>query len=95
MTTTVPLVNSAYNLVGFGQATTGGGVIPDTDPAYAKVTTPLDLANAVLAFNKTGGVKVIEIMNDLDLGWNEIGSAVQTLASTPFTPPPRRNCTRD
>jgi pectate lyase len=23
-------------------------------------------------------------MNDLDLGWNEVGSAVQTLASTPF-----------
>ena len=85
VTTTIPLVNSAYNLVGFGQAATGGGVIPETDPAYAKVTTPLELANAVLAFNKTGSIKVIEIMNDLDLGWNEIGSAVQTLGSTPFT----------
>ena len=85
VTTSTPLVNSAYNLVGFGQATTGGGVIPDTDPAYAKVTTPLELANAVIAFNKTGSIKVIEIMNDLDLGWNEIGSAVQTLGSTPFT----------
>ncbi len=85
VTTTIPLVNSEYNLVGFGQATTGGGVIAETDPAYAKVTTPLELANAVLAFNKTGGIKVIEIMNDLDLGWNEIGSAVQSLPSTPFT----------
>ena len=85
VTTTIPLVSSSYNLVGFGQAATGGGVIPDTDPAYAKVTNALQLANAVLAFNKTGGIKVIEIMSDLDLGWNEIGSAVQSLGSTPFT----------
>ena len=86
VTPSIPVVNSAYNLVGFGQNTTGGGVMPETDPAYAKVSTPLELANAVLAFNKTGGIKVIEIMNDLDLGWDEIGSAVQNLASTPFNP---------
>jgi pectate lyase len=84
VTASIPQVNSAYNLVGFGQAATGGGMIPDTDPAYAKVTTPLGLANAVYSFNKTGGIKVIEIMNDLDLGWNEIGSAIQTMDSTPF-----------
>ena len=77
--------NAQFNLEGFGQATIGGGVIPDTDPAYAKVTNALQLATAVLAFNKNGGIKVIEIMNDLDLGWNEIGMAVQTLGSTPFT----------
>lgn len=85
VTTAVPVVNSAFNLTGFGQAATGGGVIPESNPAYAKVTTPLELANAVIAFNKNGGIKVIEIMNDLDLGWNEIGPAVQNLASTPFT----------
>jgi len=85
VTTTVPVVNSEYNLLGFGRAATGGGVLADTDPAYAKVTNALQLANAVLAFNKTGGIKVIEIMNDLDLGWNEIGTAVQTLGSTPFS----------
>jgi pectate lyase len=78
------VANAQFNLVGFGQAALGGGVIPETDPAYAKVTNALQLANAVLAFNKNGGIKVIEIMNDLDLGWNEIGSAVQTLGSTPF-----------
>ena len=77
--------NAQFNLEGFGQATIGGGVIPDTDPAYAKVTNALQLATAVLAFNKTGSIKVIEIMNDLDLGWNEIGTAVQNLGSTPFT----------
>ncbi|MDR3460674.1 MAG: immunoglobulin domain-containing protein [Verrucomicrobiae bacterium] len=85
VTTTVPVANSAYNLTGFAQGTTGGGVIPETDPAYAKVTNALDLATAVLAYNKTGGIKVIEIMTNLDLGWNEIGAAVQNLASTPFT----------
>lgn len=80
-----PISNTAYNLTGFGQATTGGGVIPETDPAYRKVYSALDLANAILSANKTAGsVKVIEIMNDLDLGWNEVGSAVQTLGSTPF-----------
>ncbi len=79
------LANAEFDLAGFGEAATGGGEIPETDPAYAKVTNALQLANAVLAFNKTGSIKVIEIMNDLDLGWNEIGTAVQTLGSTPFT----------
>ena len=79
------VANAQFNLVGFGQAAIGGGVIPDTDPAYAKVTNALQLATAVLAFNKNASIKVIEIMNDLDLGWNEIGTAVQTLGSTPFT----------
>jgi pectate lyase len=80
--------NAQYNLTGFATVSpgcTGGGVIATTDPAYAQVTTPLQLATAIAAANKTAGsIKVIEIMNDLSLGWNEIGSAVQTLASTPF-----------
>jgi pectate lyase len=85
VTTAAPIVNSAYNLVGFGQATTGGGVIPTNNAAYKQVFTALDFANAILSANKTANsVKVIEIMNDLDLGWNEVGAAVQTLASTPF-----------
>jgi pectate lyase len=85
VTTTMPVVNSAYDLVGFAQTTTGGGVIPESDTAYKKVFTALDLANAILSANETAGaVKVIEIMNDLDLGWNEVGAAVQTLGSTPF-----------
>ena len=82
------LPNSAYNLFGFatlGAGTTGGGVIPESDPAYVKVTTPLEFAAAIALSNKTvGAVKVIEIMNDLNLGWNEVGPAVQALASTPF-----------
>ena len=86
VSTSIPVPNSAYNLTGFGNTTTGGGVIATNDPAYRQVFTPLDLANAVLSANKTAGsVKVIEIMNDLNLGWNEIGPAVQNLASTPFS----------
>jgi pectate lyase len=85
VTTTVSVPWSAYNLTGFGRATTGGGVIPETDSAYKKVYTALDFANAIRSANKTAGaVKVIEIMNDLDLGWNEVGTNVQSLDSNPF-----------
>ena len=83
VTTTVPLVNSAYNLTGFatvGAGCTGGGVIATNDPAYVQVYTPLDFANALQSAYKTAGsVKVIEIMNDLSLGWNEVGAAVQAV----------------
>ena len=75
-----------YNLVGFGGGTTGGGVIAETDATYRKVYTALDLATALRDANKTAGsVRVIEIINDLDLGWNEIDPAVKTLSSTPFS----------
>jgi pectate lyase len=70
-----------FNLVGFGEGTTGGGVIPDTDPAYRKVYTPLEFCQAIYAANKEQGVKVIEIMNDLDLGWKEIGADAQAVGA--------------
>ncbi|MBN1868160.1 hypothetical protein JW916_12820 [Candidatus Sumerlaeota bacterium] len=88
-----------YNLTGFAAqpsypgvpthtfspaATDGGGAIPETDPGYAQVSTPLEFAQALYSANKDKGVKVIEIMNDLDLGWNEVGTSVQLMASTPF-----------
>ncbi len=80
VTASIPLVKSAYNLTGFAQSTTGGGVIATNDPAYVQVYTPLDFANALQSAYKTAGsVKVIEIMNDLSLGWNEIGAAVQAV----------------
>ena len=79
---------AAYNLTGFatvGAGTTGGGIIAETDPAYVKVTTPLEFANALLAANRTAGaVRVIEIMNDLDLGSIEVGATVRALPSSPF-----------
>lgn len=76
-----------YNMTGFAAQdtpVTGGGVIPETDPGYRKVTTPLEFAEALYSANKAQGVKVIEIMNDLNLGWNEVGPEVREMASTPF-----------
>ncbi len=79
VTPSIPVVNSAYNLVGFGQNTTGGGVLPNTDPNYAQVYTATDFANALNS--KT--VKIIEIMNDLNLGYNEIEASAKS-NSEPF-----------
>jgi pectate lyase len=79
VTLNVPIVNSAYNLTGFGRLTTGGGVLPDTDPNYAKVYTATDLANALNS--KT--VKIIEIMTNLNLGYNEIEAGAKS-GSEPF-----------
>jgi pectate lyase len=67
--------NSLYNLYGFAQAVTGGGIVADTSATYAKVTNALSLATAV----KSTTIRVIEIMNDLDLGWNEVGAAAQAV----------------
>jgi len=78
------LPNSAFNLTGFGFQTTGGGFVAENNSAYRKVYNALDFANAIIAAKTPGAVKVIEIMNDLDLGWNEIGTVVQSLTSTPF-----------
>jgi pectate lyase len=69
-----------YNLEGFAAgAVTGGGNIPDTDPRYRKVTNATELVAALRAAraSNTDPVRVIEILNDLNLGWNEIGTAVQ------------------
>jgi pectate lyase len=86
VTPSIPVVNSAYNLTGFatvGAGCTGGGVIATNDPAYVQVYTPLDFANALQSAYKTAGsVKVIEIMTNLNLGWNEVGTNVQ--AAGPF-----------
>jgi pectate lyase len=79
--------SARYNLTGFatlGAGTTGGGEVAEGSPTYRKVFTALDLANALKDSKTTGAVKVIEIMNDLDLGWNEIGAAAQTVSSGPF-----------
>ncbi|OAM91456.1 TonB-dependent receptor [Termitidicoccus mucosus] len=79
--------SSAFNLTGFASGATGGGVIDEADPAYRKVTTALEFITAIRDANSTPkGVttpKVIEIMNDLNLGWNEIGAEAQGLASNP------------
>jgi len=83
VTPSIPVVNSEYNLTGYatvGSGCTGGGVIPTNNSAYVQVNSPLDLANALESAYKTAGsVKVIEIMTNLNLGWNEVGAAVQAV----------------
>ncbi|WNG44765.1 hypothetical protein F0U60_12200 [Archangium minus] len=69
-----------YNLTGFAAGNTGGGQISESDTArYRKVYTATDLA---LALKKGSGVKVVEIMNDLNLGWNELPAAAKV---SPFS----------
>ena len=75
LTVNVPSTNLPnFSLFGFGAPSTGGGNLPDTDPGYRKVYTPGDFRLAL----GNNAVKVIEIMNDLNLGWNEIGATNQT-----------------
>jgi pectate lyase len=69
-----------YNLEGFAAGpVTGGGNIPDTDPRYRKVTTATELVAALRAAKASNPdpVKVIEILNDLNMGWHEVGTLLQ------------------
>jgi pectate lyase len=69
-----------YNLEGFAAASvTGGGNIPEDDPRYRRVTTATELVAALRAARASNAnpVKVIEIMNDLNMGWNEVGTLLQ------------------
>jgi len=70
-----------YNVDGYAKVAgvTGGGVISETASTYAKVTTPLEFLAAISKV-KSGAVKVIEIANDLNLGYNEVGGS--TVEST-------------
>lgn len=69
-----PELVSEYNLAGFSEGNTGGGSISESDSQYFKVYNAEDLAKAL---KKGSKYKVIEIMNDLDLGWNEIPVAAR------------------
>jgi len=79
---------SEYSVTGFSNGNQGGGVIDETSPNYKKVTNATELAAAL---NKKSPAKVIEIANDIDLGWNEIPSSVKgspfSEANTPLTHP--------
>lgn len=81
--TAPPLLSGSvagYDLEGYaaGRAT-GGGDIAEGDPRYRKVTTATELIAALRAARTSNAnpVKVIEIMNDLNLGWNEVGDAAR------------------
>jgi pectate lyase len=69
-----------YDLEGFAAgAVTGGGDIPENDARYRKVTTATELVAALRAARASvsNPVRVIEIMNDLNMGWNEVGTLLQ------------------
>ncbi|HEU4390686.1 MAG TPA: immunoglobulin domain-containing protein, partial [Blastocatellia bacterium] len=74
LTVTDTLPAALYNLAGFAQAATGGGILPESDPNYRKVFTADDLVAALGNRN----TRVIEIMNDLNLGFNEVPASAQT-----------------
>ncbi|MFA9439916.1 hypothetical protein ACDA63_09790 [Uliginosibacterium sp. sgz301328] len=75
----MPTGLSVYNVDGYaalGTKVTGGGVVAETDATYRKVTTPAEFIAAITAAKigtKPAPVKVIEIMNDLNLGTIESG----------------------
>ncbi|MET0623280.1 MAG: immunoglobulin domain-containing protein [Pyrinomonadaceae bacterium] len=87
LSVTDQLPGQIYNLQGFAQAATGTGMVPETDPNYRKVYNANDLVAAL--GSKT--TKVIEIMNDLDLGYNEVPASARTgalrVAAAPLTHP--------
>jgi pectate lyase len=69
-----------YNIEGFAAgAVTGGGNLAESDPRYRKVTTATEFVAALRAAKASTAtpVKVIEILNDLNMGWNEIGTLLQ------------------
>jgi pectate lyase len=69
-----------FNLEGFAAGpVTGGGNIPDSDARYRKVTTATEFIAALRAAKASNAnpVKVIEIMNDLNMGWHEVGTDLQ------------------
>jgi pectate lyase len=73
-TPTATSTETLYDLAGFARAATGGGLTPESDPNYRKVFTADDLVAALGNRN----TKVIEIMNDLDLGFNEVPATART-----------------
>lgn len=85
LTVTTELAWSAFDLQGFatvGSGTTGGGIVAETDAAYRKCYTAYDFVKAIYDSSKTAGaVRVIEIMNDLDLGYLEVDDATRALGN--------------
>jgi pectate lyase len=79
---------SEYSVTGFSAGNQGGGDIDESSPYYKKVTNAAELGEAL---KKTSNAKVIEIMNDIDLGWNKIPESVKgspfSVANTPLTHP--------
>ena len=78
-----------FDLEGFAAASvTGGGNIPEDDVRYRRVTTATELVAALrdAKASNANPVKVIEIMNDLNLGWNEVGTLLTAQEGNPLRP---------
>ena len=76
-----------YDLEGYAAGTvTGGGNISESDARYRKVTTATELVAALKDAKASGAnpVRVIEILNDLNMGYNEVGTLLTSQASNPL-----------
>jgi pectate lyase len=76
-----------YDLQGYAAgAVIGGGNVPENDPRYRKVTTATELVAALrdAKASSANPVKVIEILNDLNMGFNEVGTLLSSQTSNPL-----------
>lgn len=69
-----PFTLEHFNVVGFAQDHVSIPDIAETDPRYIKVYNELDFIKALALANTktTQSAKIIEIMNDLNLGYQEV-----------------------
>ena len=91
-------VSASFNMEGYARANnvTGGGVIDTSSSNYIKVSTADELLAALYkkdpSTNKAwDGARVIEVTNDIDLGYNLLSSTAKgygvVAANTPKTHP--------
>lgn len=66
------IIATDFSLEGFAYGTTGGGQIEENSSAYAKVATAEEFGRAL-----RDKAKVIEITNDIDLGYNKLSSTAK------------------
>lgn len=69
-----PHTISHFNLIGFAENNVSIPNISETDPSYFKVYNELEFIQAIASENtqNTSSAKIIEIMNDLNLGYKEV-----------------------
>ena len=76
---------SIYSSNGYAKGVTGGGVMSETNAKYVKVSTAKQFLDAIGRNNPANKKDetwyntpmVVEVMNDIDLGYNAIGSEAQ------------------
>ena len=90
----------AFSVEGFAHGVTGGGIIKENSSSYIKVSTADEFIKAINRKNVDDKLDsdfptrntVIEIVNDIDLGWNKLSSVTKGYsdvveASSPLTHP--------